>query len=74
MPREGPSNSAMLLHVFKEILKLDEESESIQALAQKGIMDMPGFLSIPIATFPEFVVEKIIDQVVEGQVQIIYVN
>jgi len=30
---------------------------------------MPGFLSIPIYMFPEFVVEKIIEQVVEGQVQ-----
>jgi len=69
MPRGGHSNSATLLHVFKEILGLDEDSEPIQALAQKGYTDMPGFLSIPINMFPELVVEEIIEQVVEGQVQ-----
>jgi len=67
MPRGGHSSSATLLHVFKEILKLDEDSDPIRALAQKGYMDMPGFLSIPINMFPELVVEEITEQVLEGQ-------
>jgi len=69
MQRGGHSISATLLHVFKEILKLDEDSDPIKALAQKGYTDMPGFLSIPINMFPELVVEETIEQVVEGQVQ-----
>ena len=69
MQRGGHSISATLLHVFKEILRLDEDSEPIKALTQQGYVDMPSFLSIPINMFPELVVEEIIEQVVEGQVQ-----
>jgi len=62
------------VHYFKEILKLDEDSELIQALAQKGYTEMPGFLSIPINMFAELVVEEITEQVVEGQVQKVLVG
>jgi len=69
MPRGGHSNSATLLHVFKEILKLDEDSDPIRALAQRGFTDMPSFLSIPVDMFHDFVLQESIEQMVEGQVQ-----
>ena len=64
----GKSDSATLLHLFKGILKLNEDSHPIKALAQGGYMDMPGFLSIPYERFPEFVAQETIEQMVGGQI------
>jgi len=68
MPTRGRSDSATLLHVFKEILGLEEDSDPLKALAQEGYVDMPGFLSIPDVEFASFVVQETVEQTVGGQV------
>jgi len=71
MPRGGGhssnAGSATLLHVFKKILKLDEDSDPIRALAQKGYMDMPCFLSIPINMFLSWLYRKSLNKHLMGK-------
>jgi len=74
MVTRGRSDSATLLHVFKEILGLEEDSDPIKALAQQGYTDMQDFLSIEDADFADFVVKETIEQTVGGQVSKISVD
>jgi len=74
MVTRGQSDSATLLHVFKEILDLKEDSDPIKALAQQGYTDMQDFLSIEDADFAGFVVKETVQQTVGGQVSKISVD
>jgi len=67
MPRGWHSDSATLLHVFKEILGLEEDSDPFKALAQEGYTDMPGFLSIEDADLCHFVVKETVEQTIGCQ-------
>jgi len=51
------------LWLFKDILKLNQDSHPIKALSQEGYyMGMPGFLSIPYEMFPKFVVQELFNK------------
>jgi len=63
-----------LLHVFKEILGLEEDSDPVKALAQQGYTDIQDFLSIGDAEFASFVVKETIEQTVGGRVSKISVD
>ena len=68
MVTRNRNDTQTLLHVFKEILGLEEDSDPLKALAQDGYTDMPGFLSIAdselaIMTLRETVETTIGDQV-----------
>ena len=74
MVTRGRTDSATLLHVFKEILGLEEDSDPVKALAQEGYTDMPGFLSIQDANFADFVLKETVEQTVGGQVSKITID
>ena len=67
-------DSATLLHVFKEILGLEEDSDPMKALAQEGYTDMPVFLSVQDANFADFVLKETVEQTIGGQVSKITVD
>jgi len=61
------TDKATLLHVFKEILGFEEDSDPSKALAQEGYTDMQGFLSIGDDEFAGFVVKEIVGRLLEGK-------
>jgi len=50
-----------LLHIFKEILDIEEDSNLIKALTQEVYIDIAGFLSIQDASFAHYIVKELLN-------------
>jgi len=69
MPTRGHSDSATLLHVFKEVLGLEEDSDPLKALAQEGYNDIRGFLSIDDPDLAHLTVHETTETTIGDQVK-----
>ena len=61
------SDHAAFVHVFREILCFQEDSDPMKALAQHGVVDLPGFFSIPADDFLDFAVQETVVEYFRGQ-------
>jgi len=69
MPARGHSDEATLLHVFKEVLGLEEDSDPLKALAQEGYNDISGFLSIDDSDLAHLTIRETTEATIGNQVK-----